>query len=374
MKFLFVLFLLFAPLALLKAEMDFPTLEIGQAAPDFQLPGVDGRTYSLADFKDAKLLTVIFTTNHCPTAQAYEERIKKLVNDFGSRGVAFVAISPNDPLAVRLDELGWSDLNDSFEEMKLRADEKQFNFPYLYDGETQETSKAYGPKVTPHIFIFDEARKLRYVGRIDENERRPDQVTSPDARRAIEALLAGAPVPVEQTRTFGCSVKWSDKRESAKAAFEKWAQEPVTLKNVDATGLKQALQTQNGKLKLVNVWATWCGPCVIEFPDLVTIHRMYRHREFELITISADDPEDQETALAFLRKHQSSAQNLIFDGNAYQLFDALEAVTGAKSASGALPYTFLIGADGKVLYQREGLIDPLVVKREIVKVLGNTYQ
>jgi peroxiredoxin len=374
MKFLFVLFLLFAPLALLKAEMDFPTLEIGQAAPDFQLPGVDGRTYSLADFKDAKLLTVIFTTNHCPTAQAYEERIKKLVNDFGSRGVAFVAISPNDPLAVRLDELGWSDLNDSFEEMKLRADEKQFNFPYLYDGETQETSKAYGPKVTPHIFIFDEARKLRYVGRIDENERRPDQVTSPDARRAIEALLAGAPVPVEQTRTFGCSVKWSDKRESAKAAFEKWAQEPVTLKNVDATGLKQALQTQNGKLKLVNVWATWCGPCVIEFPDLVTIHRMYRHREFELITISADDPEDQETALAFLRKHQSSAQNLIFDGNAYQLFDALEAVTGAKSASGALPYTFLIGADGKVLYQREGLIDPLVVKREIVKVLGNTYR
>ncbi|RPI29390.1 MAG: redoxin [Acidobacteria bacterium] len=356
------------------AEEDYPTLAIGQQAPDFRLPGVDGRQYTLRDFQKAKILVVIFTANHCPTAQAYEERIKQLVTDFKDKGVAFVAISPNDPKAVRLDELGWTDLSDTLEEMKLRAVHKRFNFPYLYDGETQQVAKAYGPKATPHVFIFDQARKLRYVGRLDENERHPDQVTSPDARNAIQALVAGKPVPVEQTRTFGCSIKWADKRGSVAEALAKWAQESVSLEVSTPAALQQLLQNKTDKLRLVNVWATWCGPCVVEFPDLVTINRMYRDREFELITISADDPEDKDKALAFLKKQQASGMNLIFAENAYKLFDVLDDFAGGKMSSGALPYTLLIKPGGEVIYRKEGKIDPLVVKREIVKVLGNTYK
>ena len=113
-----------------------PTLAIGAPAPDFDLPGVDGRRYSLKDFASAPVLAVVFTCNHCPTAQAYEDRIQKLHDDYAGKGVALVAISPNDPKAVRLDELGYSDLSDSLEEMKVRADDKGFTFPYLYDGET----------------------------------------------------------------------------------------------------------------------------------------------------------------------------------------------------------------------------------------------
>ena len=356
------------------AEEDFPTLEIGKAAPDFRLPGVDGRHYSLKDFEKAKVLVIMFTCNHCPTAQAYEGRIKQLVMDFKDKGVAFVAISPNDPKAVRLDELGWTDMSDSFEEMQLRAAQKAYNYPYLYDGETQQVAKAYGPKATPHVFVFDQARKLRYVGRIDENERHADQVTSPDTRNAIQAMLAGKPVPVEQTRTFGCSIKWADKRASAQEAFTKWAQEPVELQVTSAAKLQQLLENKTDKLRLVNVWATWCGPCVIEFPDLVTINRMYRNREFELITISADSAETKNQALAFLQKQQASTMNLIFDGNSYSLFDVLDKVAGGKMSSGALPYTILIKPGGQVIYRHEGKIDPLVVKREIVKVLGNTYK
>src|SRR5258705_2525686 len=119
-------------------------LKIGAKAPDFNLPGVDGKTYSLKDFADAKILVIVFTCNHCPTAQAYEQRIIKLHEDFKDKGVALVAISPNDPTAVRLDELGYTDLSDSFEEMKIRARERGYKFPYLYDGETQSTAKAYG--------------------------------------------------------------------------------------------------------------------------------------------------------------------------------------------------------------------------------------
>ena len=120
-------------------------LEIGAAAPDFNLPGVDGKNYKLADFADAKILVIVFMANHCPTAQAYEGRMMQLVTDYKSKGVAVAAISPNDPMAVRLDELSYSDMGDSFEEMKIRAEEKKFNFPYLYDGQTQEVARKYGP-------------------------------------------------------------------------------------------------------------------------------------------------------------------------------------------------------------------------------------
>ena len=105
-------------------------LELGAPAPDFALPGVDGQTYRLADFASAKVLVVLFTCNHCPTAQAYDDRIVQLHADFKGRGVALVAISPNDPLAVRLDELGYTDLSDSLEEMKVRAKDRAFAFPY----------------------------------------------------------------------------------------------------------------------------------------------------------------------------------------------------------------------------------------------------
>jgi peroxiredoxin len=208
-------------------------LAIGAAAPDFDLPGVDGKRSSLKSFADAKLLVVVFTCNHCPTANAYEERIKKIVEDYKPRGVALVAISPNDPKALRLDELGYTDLGDTLEDMKIRAKHKAFNFPYLYDGDVQEVSRKYGPAATPTVYIFDAGRKLRYVGRVDDSEREKN-VQSHDARNALDALLAGQPVPVEKTRTFGCSTKWSDKRDTVVEAMKKLAAEPVSLEPVDA--------------------------------------------------------------------------------------------------------------------------------------------
>src|ERR1043165_4055483 len=129
---------------------DHKTLAIGSPAPDFKLPGIDGKTYSLSSFKNAKILVVVFTCNHCPTAQAYEQRLIQLTKEYGPRGVAVVAIMPNDPGSVQLNELGYTDVGDSFEEMKLHAKRKHFNFPYLYDGQHETAAKAYGPVATPH--------------------------------------------------------------------------------------------------------------------------------------------------------------------------------------------------------------------------------
>jgi peroxiredoxin len=185
-------------------------LAIGAPAPDFRLPGIDGKTYSLDSFQNAKALAVIFTAVHCPTAEIYENRIKRLVADYAAKGVAFAVIQPNSPKGLRLDEMGYTDLGDSLEDMKVRANHRQFNFPFLYDGETQEVSRKYGPVATPHVFVFDADRKLRYQGRVDSNPRE-SYAKVPDARNALDAVLAGTPVPLEKTPTVGCSVKWLDK-------------------------------------------------------------------------------------------------------------------------------------------------------------------
>ena len=344
-------------------------LRIGQKAPFFKLPGVDGRNYRLTDFAKADILVVIFTCNHCPTAQAYEERINKLAADYKNKGVAVVAISPNDPRAVRLDELGYSDMSDSLEDMKIRAKDRAFKFPYLYDGDRQRASRAYGPVSTPHVFIFDRQRKLRFVGRIDDSEKL-ERVKSHDTRNAIDALLAGKNVPIEKTRTFGCSVKWSSKRDSVRKAFEKWAKEKVTLEMIDADGVRELAKNGSDKLRLVNVWATWCGACVIEFEEFVNINRMYRRRDFELITISADLPTRKDKVLSFLKAQQASCKNYIFASeDKYALMEALD-----KESLGGIPYTILIKPGGEIMYRHVGLIDPLELKKVIVGYLGRYYE
>jgi thiol-disulfide isomerase/thioredoxin len=350
-----------------------PMLPIGAAAPDFKLKGVDDKTYSLKDFADAKILVIIFTCNHCPTAQAYEDRIMKMYDDYKDKGVALVAINPNDATGIRLDELGYTEFSDSFAEMKQRAKDRGFKFPYLDDGQTQATARAYGVVATPHVYIFGADRKLRYVGRIDDSDVKT--VKSHDARNAIDALLAGKPVPVEKTKVFGCSTKWASKNDDVKKSLAKWDAEPVSLNGIDLAGIKKLAANDEAKgddakkLKLVNVWATWCGPCVIELPELVEMNRMYRKRPFEMITISMDEPEKKDRALAKLKELKVATTNYLYTGDDRDKF--MEALD--PKWEGPLPHTMLIAPGGKIIYRHTGEIDPLELKKAIVGYLGRTY-
>jgi peroxiredoxin len=349
------------PAAAAEDEHGPAPLAIGAAAPDFCLPGIDGKNHCLAEYASAKVLVIAFTCNHCPTAQLYESRIKQLAADFQDRGVTLIAIQPNNPNAVRLDEMGYTDVGDSFDEMKIRAAYRHFNFPYLYDGEDQKIARAYGPAATPHLFIFDAVRKLRYQGRVDNNPREK-LVTRQDAREAIDALLAGKPVAVEKTPSVGCSTKWIYKEEGRKAELAEIEAQPVTLQPASHDDFQALRKNDSGKLRLVNFWATWCAPCVQEMPEMQTMLRMYGHRPFEVVTATINYPDERTAALAALTKLHATSRNVILGStDVYPLMAAFDPDWNA-----AVPYTMLIKPNGEVVYKNQGPIDPLELRRIIV--------
>ena len=177
------------------------TLELGKTPPDFSLPGVDGNDYSPASFKDAKLLVIVFSCNHCPYVVGSEERMISFYNDYRPRGVAILAINSNETVGHP---------TDSFDHMVTDAKAKGFQFPYLRDDD-QSVALGYGALRTPHFYVFDADRILRYTGRMDDSPRHPGKETTHELRDAVDDLLAGRAVKVPLTNPIGCNVKWSGK-------------------------------------------------------------------------------------------------------------------------------------------------------------------
>ncbi|MEY3241451.1 MAG: hypothetical protein RIR11_2890 [Bacteroidota bacterium] len=343
-------------------EQPVTPLAIGADAPDFNLPGVDGKMYSLADFKAAKVLAIIFTCNHCPTAQAYEDRMIQVAADYKDKGVAFVAISPNSPLGLLYEELGYSDLDDDYESMKIRAKDKGYNFPYLYDGDTESASLKYGPEATPHAFVFDKDRKLRYIGRLDATEK-PGKGNSEDLRSALDAMLEGKSVAVPVTKTFGCSTKWAWKTAYKEQVDKEWAAKPIKVSKLDTKGIQKLLKNEAAtKLRLINVWATWCGPCMLEYPNFLVLQRMYGARDFEFVSVSADKPDQEAKVLKAMQDKHSAVPNYLFaEEDKYALIEAID-----PAWNGALPYTVLVEPNGKVVWRHQGDVDFAQLKKVIV--------
>jgi len=362
------LFLLSCLALLAAAAADHPILPLGSAAPGFTLPGVDGKMHSLADYSSSPLLVVVFTCNHCPIAQLYEQRIARLAADYGPRGVAVVAIQPNAPEAIRVDELDCSDISDTLADMKIRARYKHLDYPYLYDGETQQTARAYGPQATPHVFVFDRQRRLRYEGRFD-NSYRTALVKRQDARDAIDALLAGRDVAVPHTGVFGCSTKWKEKEASRLEALRKIESQPVTLDVISAARLRELRANAGGRLTLVSFWSTSCQACIGQFADFETTYRMYKGRDLDFVTL-ADSAGGRDAVLRLLTAQHATGRNWLFESNDAS---ALRAAF-APEYNSQLPYTALLGPGGKLLYSRLGPVDILELRRKILASLPAEYE
>jgi thiol-disulfide isomerase/thioredoxin len=328
---------------------------------------------------------VVLLSNHCPYSHAAETRLLPLAREFAGKGLAVVAINPNSPEGVDITELGYSKYNDSYEEMKLYAREQGFPFPYLYDGDTQAIAKAYGCLATPHVFIFDQARKLRYTGRVDDSRFEDVKtVTSHDARNAVVQLLAGQPVTVPNTTVMGCSTKWNSNKADIVKAEEKWKAEPVELAPIDAAGIAALAKNDSNRLRLINVWATWCAPCVAEFPGLVSLSRRLGNRDFELVTISLDDPKLQPLAKKFLEKQHASPPNRLKRLLKSEGRDAVNFIyTGASTDAlvqaldpawpGPLPHTIVVAPGGKIVYRHNGQVNLAELQAKVIETLGAYY-
>jgi hypothetical protein len=258
--------------------------------------------------------------------------------------------------------------------MKLRAKRKNFNFPYLYDGETQSVAKAYGPIATPHVFIFDQDRKLCYSGRIDDVEKPTKTPHIRDTRNALNDLLDHKKPGVATTKVFGCSIKWAEKEDWKQKARDEWAKEPVKLDTVGAGGVSRLVQNNSDSLRLIVLWSAKDNGSQAAIRDFIDINRMYRHRDFQMFTINTDDPASSGAALKFLQQSQASTANLVFNNSDMgKLYAAIDPTWGRWK--GGLPYTLLVEPGGKIVYARQGEVDPAQMKKMIVndRLIGRYY-
>ncbi|MBC8127695.1 MAG: redoxin family protein [Gloeobacteraceae cyanobacterium ES-bin-144] len=372
---------LLAALMLLAWAQEVPkVLALASAVPDFSLPGTDGKTYTLADFKNSKVLCVIFASNHCPDSVAAAARIEQIYQDYKDKGVALIAVNPNNPDSLTPDELGYSPYSDSEEEMAPFAKSFGWTFPYLYDGAKQQFANACGAQSTPHAFIFDADRKLRYTGRIDDGGRNPAAVGKSYLRDALDALLGGTDVKEPATRSFGCSTKWLFKASRVAADQANWEKKPVTVADLTEELTKKIRANSSKNLRLINFWSTTCGPCVKEFPDLVDTSRRFQNRPFEFISINVDPIGQRAAVLKFLESRHAAmpdptAASLKADGlttNNYQWTGGnpdLLAQAIDPEWTGSLPHNVLIAPGGKILWRHSDEVDVVELRRQILKGL-----
>ena len=355
-------------------------LATGAGLPDFSLPGTDGKTYTLTDFKGSKVLCVIFTCNHCPDSVAAGSRMEQVYQDYKSKNVALVAVNGNNPASLTPDELGYSPFGDSQEEMAPFAKDFGWTFPYLYDGAKQEFTTACGAQSTPHVFVFDAERKLRYSGRMDDGGRNSGPVPNSYLRDALDAVLAGTAVKEPVTRSFGCSTKWLFKTSNAAADQAAWEKRPVTVADLDEDISKKLRANGSKNLRLINFWSTSCGPCVKEFPGLVDTGRRFQNRSVEFISISLDPVALRPAVLKFLESRHaaapgSTAKSLGEQGLASNNYHWTGGNPDAMAQAidpdwtGALPHSVLVAPGGKILWRHSGEIDIVEVRRQILKGL-----
>lgn len=341
------------------AQAQSAALPVGSQAPEFSLPGTDGTVHHLSDWKQSKVLVVAFLCNHCTESQLYEARLNALTQQYGGKGVSVVAIQSSNPAAFSESDLAWSDVGESLADMKERAAYRKFQFPYLYDGDTGSTAKAFGASVAPSVFILDKERKVRYSGRIDDDPAGGPK-TAHYAADAIDALLAGSAVAVATTAPSGCALRLG--KEQATQQVAAGDDGPITVELAPAPLLSALRHNPTGKLLLVNFYATWCGPCVTEFPDLMATNRMYRGRPFSFTTVSSNVPDEEPQVLKFLRKMHATTKNLLYGSDdTYAMQDAFDPDLGA-----GVPVTVLLGPAGEVLLHEQGEIDLMEIRRAIL--------
>ena len=327
-------------------------LTIGQPAPDFALKDTTGKTHSLKAYR-GQTVVIGFVGTKCPIANAYITRMNGIAATYKAKNVVFLGINSN--------------VNEPLKLVKEHAAKAKYVFSILKD-DSNVVADAYGAMVTPEMYIVDGAGVLRYHGRVDNasDERR---VERHDLRVALDEMLAGNPISKPDLKAFGCVIKRANEKvmtmQQKPAAPAPAAASPIALlKPADFNKLRTDSQ---GKVLLINFWATWCAPCIAEFPEFVMIDKNYRAKGVRMVAISTDEKSDIESAvIPFLKKQKAEFESFVSDSDDPQeLIDVVD-----KNWSGALPATFVFDKKGKLVFTKYGIID----REELLKTLDNALK
>ncbi|HEX8999297.1 MAG TPA: redoxin domain-containing protein [Blastocatellia bacterium] len=353
------------------------TLTVGAAAPEFELKDLSGQPHSLKNYR-GKLTVITFLSARCPISNAYKDRVKALAEDYAKQGVAFLGINAS--------------ADEPIDEVRAHAEQNNFSFTILKD-EGNIVADAYAAERTPKVYVIDAEGVLRYQGRIDSSHN-PRLVKRQDLRAALDELLAGKPVSVGSTQAMGCILQREEgtqnlaqsktakpavtkpvatKPAAGKPAAAKSAAKPATavaagpkVPLLKPAAFGALIKQSQGKVLVINFWATWCGPCVAEFPELVKIDLAYRDKGVRMVGITADDLEDLKTkVIPFLREQKAEYENFLQDtDDPQQMVDVV-----MKDWPGVLPATFVYDKTGKLVWHRFGIIDRDALTAEIEKAL-----
>lgn len=329
-----------------------PAPPVGQPAPDFTLKDTAGRQHALKDYR-GRLIVIGFIAVRCPVSNAYNTRIRELADEYRPRGVVFLGVNSN--------------ANEPVAEIKAHAAEHGFGFTILKDDDNRVADR-YGAARTPEMYLVDEQGVLRYHGRVD-NSIEPRQVKTRDLSAALDEVLAGKPVTTPETKAFGCIIvraKQPNAAANATLAGRAKADDEPQVKLLKPAEFKTLTQASAGKVLVVNFWATWCGPCVAEFPEFVALDKQYRDKGVRFIAISADEKDDiKGKVIPFLKEQKATFEAFLQDVEDPQ--EMIDVVT--KDWQGALPATFIYDKTGRLSYAHYGVIDRAELVKEIEKAL-----
>ncbi len=340
-------------------------LENGDQMPNFRLKGTDGKIHDSDAYASWPLLAIVFISNHCPVSQSFQEELLLLEKDFAAKGFKLIAVSPNDPQAIPPDELAFSDLGDSYAEMKIRAKDLNYTFPYLYDGLSQDVSQAFGVRVTPHAYLFDANRSLRYSGRIGDSKN-PSNRNRQELRQALKALMGGGSPKVEEGPTFGSSIKWKKNRHLVQKINERFSRETIVLKHADKRTYAFIRKNVSSRPKLIYVWSSRDENHREDLLKISALHKIYRKRGIEFITACIDGVDEREKTHNILRNTLCSSQNYISEGTEISPFADLR----GESSDRITPFLGLLDYSGKISYRSTKGIYEIEIKKEVLKTLN----